>query len=240
MKAKLFLAALLVLSCAGGSDQKLEQVQFLLDHGLFSQAAVKAREIVATNPANTEGQFLLASALLGDATLNKSVRCRPEDIGYLGLLACLLDDKKAGESAFCTFARIAPDTTVKLDELLEARSILIGLPATISATRQRDTYLQLYMARLFDISAVTTVLGVGSTSFNPNALDTAGITRFQDDLANVNDDGTNAGLPKSFGLDDRVTELLTKLTTAIETAGGNMSDGAAAFFSAQFGTGVCS
>jgi hypothetical protein len=241
MKTTIWASLLLMFGCAGGVDQQLEEVQFLLDHGQFSAAVAEARAAVAAEPANLEAQFLLASALLGDSVLVPSGKCHAAngvhvgDIGYLGLLACLQDEKQEGESAFATFIRIAPTVTEKIGELQEARDLLIGLTSGMAGNRLRDTYLQLWIARQFEISSVTTRIALCTPEFNASALSANDLTRFQDNLATVNGDALNAGLPSDFALNERVTSIGSELATAISDAGGDTAAGSANFFNTQNG-----
>lgn len=227
MKGKLFLAALLVVGCAGSFDTKIEETQFLLDQGQFAEALVKARELVAEDATNVEAQFLLASSLLGDSVISARTsprsQCLEEDVGYLGLMACLLDNQGADETAFLTFVRIAPDTTEKIEELQEARDVLIALAATATGTRLKDVYLQLWVARLFEISTTTLQIGLCTGNFNADALSADELDRFQNNLDNVNDDGQNADLPDDFSLNERILEIGNALAT----------EGAATFFTNQ-------
>ena len=121
-KTKVYILFILLIAgfsgCASNLDRNLEEIQFLLDQGKFSEALTKARDVVAANPDNVDAQFLLASALLGDSVISQRSKC-PNDTGYLGLIACLQDSQGEGESGFLTFTRIAPDTTDKLGELEE-------------------------------------------------------------------------------------------------------------------------
>ncbi len=222
MKARFLWAAVLVVGCAGGVDKKIEETQYLLDDGNFSAAIVKAREIVASDPTNVQGQFLLASALMGDSMLGARAAC-PNDTGYLGLLACLLDDPSPNKD-FASFARIAPDTLAKVGELEEARDILIALTGTVPAANARDIYAQLFVARLDEIAAVTKRIGLCTAGFDANALTADQVTRFQDNLENAGPDATKAGFSDGLGL----TERLTKISDAITTAGG-----VSIFFTAQ-------
>jgi hypothetical protein len=236
MKIPAFLSILLLAGCVGDFDQNVEEAKFLLDRGEFSAAVAKAREAVAEKPESLEARFLLASALLGDAALTTSSRCaNPADTGYLGLLACLQDEKREGESAFVTFTRIAPTVADKVASLAEARDLLIALLPSSSGSQLRNTYLQLWVARHFEIASVTTRIALCTSAFNAAALTSEELTRFQENLASVNGDGRNAGLSDSLSLNERVTTIGTELASAIANAGGDASAGSAAFFNAQNG-----
>ncbi|MFH1262518.1 MAG: hypothetical protein V1495_03605 [Pseudomonadota bacterium] len=227
MKAKSLFLSVLLAGCAGGTSADLEQIQFMLDHGQFAAAVTQAQAVVNASPTNLEAQFLLASAQIGDSMLGTHSRCKATDTGYIGLLACLQDPKTATDPGdFGTFLRIAPDTTAKLSILQDATNGLIALTGTQKDPgRLRDVYLQLWMARLFEIGSVTTQLGACTASFDPNALSADELQRFKDNLANVNSDGANAGLPSSLGLNDRITSISNDLN---ETT-------APLFFQATFG-----
>ncbi len=200
------MLALLAASCAGSRDKAVEDAQFLLDQGNYTEAAAAVQPIVAANPKDQQATFILASALLGNGVLG-------EHGSYLGLLSKLLGDQ-GSKTGFQTFGRIAP-TTAGLPDLQEARDLLINLATFVDADNQKNVYLQLYMARLYEIASVITVTGACSaTGYNPQALTSSDQDRFKDNLNNVNDDGQKAGLPTDFGLNDRITTILNNLNLA--------------------------
>lgn len=235
MKTKFWIPLMFLLACAGGVDKTLEEVRFHLDKGEFQAAVTKARQAVADDPTNTDAQFLLASALMGGSVLSPSANCEPEDTGYLGLLACLQDNQEPGESGFVTFVRIAPSVESKILDLEEARDLLVTLTgATVTGGQSlKDVFLQLWMARLFEISGVTTRLALCTDNFDATAVQGDDLDRFQDNLSNVNDDADAAGLPESAAMDDRLTKIADDIETAVDLAGGDVDAGVAAYFTAQ-------
>jgi hypothetical protein len=219
---------LLLTGCVGSVDQKLEQIQFMLDQGQYAEAATAAAEVVAASPDNLQARFLFASARLGQSSLSARSRC-PNDTGYLGILACLQDERTSTETSdLATFRRIAPDNTDRIGELETATDTLIGLTSTVTdPTFLRDVYLQLWMARMFEIAGVTTQLKACTTEFDPNLSD-AELARFRSNLENAPGDAANAGLPGDLELNSRVSSILDGLnaaTTAVD------------FFNATFGGG---
>ncbi len=247
----LFISLFLLLRCSSGLERQIEEVQFLLDDGKYSEAVDKARLAVSNDPENVDARLLLASALLGDALLSGGKGCDETDTGFLGLVACLQDQQSEGETDFITFSRVAPDVNDQVAKLEEARDTLITLTGEAQGAELRDVFLKLYFARLFEISGAVTRLGANSDneicnsspdsafkddvpdSFLANALSADQVSRFQDNLENVNDDGQSAGLPDDFSLNERITSILVDLTSSINAAGDNAT-GAANFFDDQF------
>lgn len=229
--------SLLLIGCASDIDKKIEEIRFLLDHGKFSEAVTEAQQVVDAAPDNQEGQFLLATALFGDAVLTARTKCKnSNDTGYLGLVACIMDSKTSGTD-LGTFTRIAPDDTTQLDKLEECTNTLVNLTATATGARLQDVYLQLWVSRLFEIAGVTTRLCV--PTFNPSALTSDEITRFQTNLGQVNDDAAHANLPSSFDISTRIGTILADFLAAIAAA-GDQATGAAQFFTDNFGAAACS
>lgn len=254
----IFLFVFSLFSCAGDQDKLLEEIQFLLDDAKFEQAVEKARTAVANDSTDINAQFLLASALIGNSVLSGGGGCPATDTGFLGLIACLQDEQSQGESGFLTFTRIAPSAGDKITQLEEARDILVSLTAQATGSQLQNIFLQLYFARLFEISGAITRIGANSENngcnnfptgpldttriddipdeFNPNALNDSQSARFQNNLDNVNSDATNAGLPSDFTLNDRITNIVSDLTAAINAA-ANLAQGTADFFSNEFAGG---
>ncbi|HLG19272.1 MAG TPA: hypothetical protein VI895_05585 [Bdellovibrionota bacterium] len=244
------IGLLLCVGCASDAEKNLEEARFLLDKGEFAQAETKARSAVAENPADTGAQFTLASALIGVSFLG--------DGTYLGKLASLQDAAAGSGFGFQTIASIAPSafSGEEYTKLQEARDILIGIAD--SCANEKDCYLQLYMARIFEIAAVNQIIG-GATADNvcnadptqavsdgiPDGLDTSGLDsaqaqRFQDNLDNVNSDGVKAGLPSDFSLTDHFFTLSSGLSDAIAVAGSDQLQGAKDYLNSQYGVGaVC-
>ncbi len=252
-----FVFAFSFLSCVTGDQKTLEEIGFLLDDGEFTEAITKARGAVANDPTNPEARFLLASALLGDAALSGGNDCAAEDTGWLGLIACLQDEQQTGESGFLTFNRIAPQVTDKLANLEEAANILAQLFSEGTAgSLGRDVCLQLYVARLFEISGAITRIGATSENeicnaipghankdeipddFAPNALNETQSIRFDSNLNTVNANATCAGLPSDFALGARILSIASDLTAAIAAAAGDLPTGVEDFFTAEFASGT--
>jgi hypothetical protein len=231
MKAKLLCLLLVSFGCSGGVDNKMEEVQFLLDQGNYAAAMTKASEAVAEAPDNQQAKFLLASAMIGDSVITARSRC-PNDTGYLGLLACLQDNQSANEATpMMTFYRIAPDEATKLGELESATDMLVTLTTTVQdPALLRDSYLQLWVARLFEISGVTTRLGVCTSNYHPDALTDAQFERFKTNLNEIPGDADKAGLPIDLGLNTRTIDILNSI--------GSSSSGD--FFTEQFKDAQCS
>ena len=100
----------------------------------------------------------------------------------------------------------------------------------------KDVYLQLYVARLFEIAGAVTRIGAitDTSTCHADALTAPQAERFQDNLNNVNSDGENAGLPTDFALIDRIDTIGSALTTAVNAQGGDLLMGIEAFFKASF------
>ena len=224
------IAFFTLVGCASSSDRKIEEARFLLDEGKFEEAEVKAREAVAENPTSVEAQFLLASTLIGVSFLG--------DESYLEKLATVQESSGAANK-FTIFNDILPSElpSEKLALLYESRDILIDIP---DSAKTKDIWLQQYMARLFEIASVSSVIGAtsddacASASYNPSGLSADQLSRFQDNLDNINSDGDMAGLPDDFSLDEAFVEISMQLTAAIISA-GNEVQGTADFFNTQFG-----
>ncbi|MFH1017482.1 MAG: hypothetical protein V1798_04775 [Pseudomonadota bacterium] len=222
--AFLFLAA----GCVGSRDSAVEQAQFLLDHGNYTEAAALLQPVVAANPQDDQATFLLASALIGKSVLGTSR-------SYLGLFADLLNDPSTGETGFQTFARIAPASSSSISDLEAATDLLENLTTFASSVQLGDVYLQLYISRLFEISGVITQVGVCGAGYDPTAFvaDTAANDRFQQNLDQVNGDGVNAGIPSDFPLTSRITSIVEDLNTPGGTLGFLDNQFAAAGIAAQ-------
>ncbi len=243
----IFAAATLLLSCASDVNKNLEEARFLLDKGEYAAAETSCRAALAEDPSNHDGKFLLASSLIGQAFLANGR-------SYLGLMSNVEKDKKSGESDFETFARIAPELAGDtLKNIQDARDVLISIPKDI---RTVDDYLQLYVTRLFEIATVNSQIGATSADklcnadhaspnkdgvpddFDPSALSGSAATRFEDNVSNINSDGRHAGLPSSFALNDRLTNVSTDLAKEITAAGGDAQVGAQNYLAKQFCNGL--
>lgn len=247
-------------ACVSGVDSSIEKAQFLLDDGNFAEAVAEARKAVAADPASVDAAFVLGSALLGGAIAADSSTCAVDpnypdgNDGYLGLVACLQEDPGSGESDAQTFLRIAPATTSSLSELEEATDLLESTGVGINAEhpRYKDIYLQLYVARLFEIASAMTRIGAKSDdnacnatgdatqidgvpdSFNANALAGTEAERYRENVETVGSDGQKAGLPADFALSDRIISMGDNLSGAIEAQAGDVDLGTQDHFNDQY------
>ncbi len=231
------LVSILVLiglvGCAGSTEKRLEEAQFALIDADYAAAVTLAEAILEDEPSNVEAKMILSTGLLGRSVLG-------EGETFLGLLADVLEnaEETGGGDPLPVFLVIAPALTTaqEWEDIQEARDTLLSIPA---ASRDEDTYLQLYMARMFEISGSLTRTEVDpdGTCIAIDALSTDDRERFRENVAEINGDGDNARLPDSFGLTDVFTDMDTALDTAI--GGGSVADGVETFFLAQFGQPAC-
>jgi hypothetical protein len=237
VKAWIVFSALLAAGCATSRDAALEDAQFLLDRADYVGAAAKVQPLVTADPRDQEATFILASAFLGKAVLR-------EGSSYLGLLSKVLEDG-GNLSPFQTLTKIAPASTEQLPTLGTARDLLVGLTGFVDDAKSKDAYLQLYMARLFEISGVTTRIGANTTTldcasptttYQPEALtgNSEAMARLKDDLANINSDGDKAGFQDDFPLKSRFDDMNASLKTATDAAPGDDAAAFTAFFNEQF------
>jgi hypothetical protein len=231
--------------CADPVAGHIENAQFLLDEGRYTEALVEAQKAVDADPDNVQANFLKASAMIGISILG-------EGETYLSFLANLMDEKEAGESDLQTFVRVAPSDTESLSVLEDARDLLIDLTSMAEGRQLQRVYLQLYMARLFEIAGATTRLGAVSPNeecnadpnnamkdtipddFDPDALTDEEGTRYQDNMDNLESDSVNAGLGADFGLNDRIAEMKADMDAAIDAA-GDAQEGLSDYFTDSFG-----
>jgi len=238
------LPFLWLLACASSFDSHIEEAQFHLDKGEYALAEASAQAALDSDPTSVDATFLLASALIGKSVLG-------ENSTYLTLISKIQEDRQPGESNFATFVRIAPPTTAALSDLETARDKLIPLVSKAQGSQVQDVSLQLYVARLFEISGAVTRIGANTPDrlcnkdhtipkrdgvpdgLRANALTTAQSARFNDNVNKVNADGARAGLPTDFALNDRMIEMAHDLN----------AKGTEKFFNDAFGntgtTAIC-
>lgn len=211
----LLFASLSIVGCADDARRDLEEVRFLLDDGKYEQAFDLAQEIVDDHPDNLQARFYLAEASLASGGLSGgNADCEEGDVGLLGLLACLQDDKSSAESEIATFRRIAPANRAKLDQVEFATDAFVDLSAT--AIESKNLYLLLFLSRLFEISGPVVLLGArdpGSCD-NGDTLSAAEEDRFNDNLDKIAGDGAKAGLPDDFPLFERINEIREQIEMA--------------------------
>lgn len=231
MKKSLIIGVLaaLMLSCASQTDKDIEQARFALDHGDFSLAVELAKPIVDAEPKNNEAKFILASAYVGVYALNPKPGCDKADVGYLGLLACILDNPDSTDSiGLRTFDRIAPADNSLNDDINLAVTLLTSISKYDDVTPLRDVALQRLVARVFAISTIYQTIGANSENLNkcytggtgsdgvPDDYDANLITADDADLyianlAGIQQDAIDAGLNADFELLTRATEILNTL-----------------------------
>lgn len=194
MKKNLLIGALAVLmfSCASDSQKGIEEARFALDKGNFAEAITLVQPILDAEPNNNEAKFIYGSALIGNFALEPKAGCRETDVGYLGVLACLLDNKDADDSnGLKTFARIAPEDASSNDDINLALSTLISIRNFSERVPEKDVALQRLVARSFDISATFQIAGVSSENVECNAGG-AGVDEVPDDYDSTNIDSDEA------------------------------------------------
>lgn len=231
MKKKLFIGALaaLMLSCASGTQSDIEKARFLLDEGEFQQAIDLMDPIVAADSSNNEAKFILGSALIGNFALEPKSGCQAEDTGYLGVLACLLDDKESGDTnGLQTFARIAPEDSGSNDDINRAVEILVSIDEFSENVPEVDVALQRLVARSFDISVTFQIAGANSPNVNqcytggtgqdeiPDDYDSSNIDRleaqsFRDNLEAIEVDAKLVGFGDDFNLISRANNILADI-----------------------------
>lgn len=217
--ALLPLISIVFLGCANDQDKRLEEIRFLLDKGKFSEALALAEESVTDQPGDLKAKALLAEASLASGALGGNPNCQPEDLGLIGLLACLQDPVSATETDLEIFRRVAPSDETKIAQVETATDLLVEL--STSDISDRNIYLLLFLSRLFEISGATTKVGANCQFVV--GFDASDQARFTANLEALPADGVNAGFPQDFGLFDTVEQIQTALEV---TANGNF----AAFF----------
>lgn len=223
---------LLMLSCVSESQKGIEEARFLLDQGEFAQAIALLKPILADEPNNNEAKFLYGSALIGGFALEKKSGCLDTDTGYLGLLACLLDDKTADDSnGLKTFSRIAPENGSSNDEIAEAVDVLVSIESFNERVPEKDVALQRLVARAFAISSVFQVIGANSPNENQCYVGGTGVDEIPDDydstllvtaqaadfranLEGIQTDAQTVGFDTDFNLITRVNDILDDLDAA--------------------------
>lgn len=241
----IFALVLVLAACVSSSNEKKEEIRFLLDARNYLPAIELARELTEANPRDIESQKLLASALLGQGGFSGTPNCPQGDDGLLGLIACVSDEGAAGETDLEILSRISPSLEGIL--LLEEASDILSELATreTDPSDLKDIYLRLYISRLFEIAGTLTRIGVISENevcnecendfypfvacvndkkdrvpdaFDANALTPAQETRFLANLENINDDGRNAGLSSDFDLSSRLNRILNDALAEVSLA----------------------
>jgi len=228
------MLAVLLLSCVPSTQKNLEEARFHLDKGEFSEAIALVQPILDEDPDNNEAKFIYASALIGSYALEPKSGCDESDTGYLGLLACLLDDKEADDpNGLKTFARISPDDATQDDDILEAVDVLQSIDAFDSKTPEKDVALQRMVGRAFFLSTILREAGASSPNEDCNAggagvdnvpddFDSTNInateaTAFRENLEGIQSDANIVGFGDDFNLITRATDILND----IEDQGGS-------------------
>lgn len=230
MKNRFLIGALtmLLIACVQNTEQNLEEARFLLDQGKFSQAVSLLEPILVDEPSNTEAKFLLASAYVGEAALSPNHNCQSTDTGYLGTLACLLDDKSADDdSGLKTFNRISPDNNDLDDELQRAIDLLVSVKKFNDKTPEKDVALQRLIARVFAVSAVFKTVEANSPNtqcngggpgvddvpddYDSSVLTSAQASNFRKNLEGIKADATIVGFADDFNLVTRINDILASL-----------------------------
>lgn len=232
MKKFLLLGALAMLftSCASDEQKDLEKARFYLDQGEYQKAIDLTQPIVDAEPNNNPAKFILASALVGTFALGDKAGCPATDTGYLGLLACLLDDKAAGDqTGLKTFGRIAPEDSSNNDNIKTAVDYLVSIKTFTNDLPEADVALQRLVARAFDVSALMQEIGVNSPNVAcnsdsndpdpdgiPDDYDSSNIgypesQRFLKDLEGIETDAKIAGFDNDFNLITRARDILDEV-----------------------------
>ncbi|MCC7460153.1 MAG: hypothetical protein IT286_02510 [Proteobacteria bacterium] len=188
MKKQFLIGALAVLmfSCASDKQKGLEEARFLLDKGEFDAAIEQVQPIYEADPNNNEAKFIYASALIGNFALSPKPGCQATDTGYLGVLACLLDDKDEDDSnGLRTFGRIAPDDDSENASIKLAVNLLISIDEFSEITPRIDVALQRLVARSFSLSTTFKTVEANSPNLECNAGG-AGVDEVPDDFASSN------------------------------------------------------
>lgn len=240
---------LLMLSCVSESQKGIEEARFLLDQGEFAQAIALLKPILADEPNNNEAKFLYGSALIGGFALEKKSGCRDTDTGYLGLLACLLDDKTADDSnGLKTFSRIAPENGNSNNEIAEAVDVLVSIEKFNERVPEKDVALQRLVSRAFAISSAFQVIGANSENTECNAggagvddvpdeYDVSVLTAtqaadFRANLEGIQTDAQIVGFDSNFNLITRVNDILSDL----EANGGSNLNAVRDLFDGAYNT----
>lgn len=170
MKPKfLFLPFFLlaIIACASTEQDALEDAQFALDRGDYTEAITAATEALTANPANTSAVRILSSAYFGRS-----------GIDFLDLAEVITDlDASAGIENFTTVANALPDDS-DLDDLRSAIETLENFSG-IDATTYTDEVLA---DAAFDVGIMQIVeqyaLGVFGSNFT-TSFDASLITEAQ-------------------------------------------------------------
>lgn len=237
MKKNLFIGALTVLmfSCASESEKSIEEARFMLDKGEFDAAIALMEPIVESEPNNNEAKFILGSALIGSFALEPKSGCQEGDTGYLGVLACLMDDREDNDdSGLKTFGRIAPEEVSANDNINRAVDVLVDIQDYSSRVPEKDVALQRLVARAFAISTTFKIIEANSSNEECNAggpgvdevpddFDTGLLTAaqaqdFQDALIGIKADAITVGFNADFNLLTSVQNILED----VENAGGSI------------------
>ena len=230
MKKSILIGALsvLILSCASTEQKNLEHARFLLDKGECAQAIELVDPMLADDPDNTEAKFILGSALVGNFALEDKNGCQESDTGYLGILACLLDDKDADDqNGLKTFGRIAPTDSTSNEDINRAVETLVSIEDFSERVPEKDVALQRLVARAFNISATFQIAGISSPNVDCNAggagvdeipddydatnINSIEAARFRENLEGIQADAIIVGFEADFNLIARANNILEDL-----------------------------
>lgn len=242
-------AAIFFASCASTEQKNLEEARFLLDQGKFDEAIALVQPIVEAEPNNNEAKFILASALVGNFALSPKAGCQSTDTGYLGALACILDEKDdSDENGLQTLGRIAPTSDEQNQEIDEAVELLESITTFSDQTPEVDVALQRMIARTFAISTIFNTIGITSENedcnaggagvdevpddFDPDNITLAEAEQFVDNLEGIEEDSRIAGLDLDFNLFTTAQEVLDD----IEGTGFDARDAVIEIFNESYNT----
>jgi hypothetical protein len=232
------LAMTLLSSCVPNNDKNIEEARFFLDKGEFSRAATLAQEVLEGDPDNNEAKFIYGSALIGTFALSPKSGCDDADTGYLGVLACLLDDSEEGDnSGFKTFGRIAPVNDNQNEDIQTALTVLSSIDSFNKAVPQKDVALQRLIARTFALSTVYERTNANSCNnaaiagtYSSTPINTTVAEEFVENLRGIQADADEAGLD----LDFRVLVRANRILDDIDEVGGTEQDAVRALFDDAF------
>ena len=244
------LLTLFVFACANSTQQDLETARFKLDQGKFDEAIALVDPILDAEPNNNEAKFILGSALVGNFALNPKPGCKPTDIGYLGLLACLLDEKPASDpTGLTTFNRIAPTNSSLNNDINRAVDVLVSIKSFDDKTPEKDVALQRLVARAFAISTLYQIIGANTPNVScnsgtsgqvdevPDGYDPGNVTpelavTFENNLIGIEQDARISGLEADFKISTQATAILDSL----EAVGLSTQDSVITIFNEAYDT----
>lgn len=218
----------LIFSCASETDKNIEKARFALDQGNYELAIELITPILEDDPNNNEAKFILGSAYIGTYALNPKPGCDEDDVGYLGLLACLVDEKSDDDdTGLQTFDRIAPEDNSLNDEINAAVEILTSIDTYDERTPLKDVALQRLVARAFAISTIYQIIGANSENsecnaggagvdeipdeFDPTNLTAEQSEQFVANLEGIIVDSEESGLDLDFRLLTRSLDILAEI-----------------------------